>query len=76
MSEDDKEKKKRGIKEDIPTPKITFHKTFPYTMLYNPQYIKSTQVPRKPILISRNSEQVTFKLPPFKPKLLDMIAID
>ena len=33
-------------------------------------------MPRKPILISRNSESVTFKLPPFKPKLLDMIAIE
>ncbi|CAD8200548.1 unnamed protein product [Paramecium pentaurelia] len=54
----------------------TSNNVFPYNMLYNPQYIKSTQVPRKPILISRNSESVTFKLPPFKPKLLDMIAID
>ena len=45
-------------------------------MLYNPEYIPETQVPRKPILISRTSTSVTFKLPPFKPHLIDVGHID
>lgn len=39
-------------------------------MLYNPDHIKISQVPRKPILISRGSNYATFKLPPFKPEIL------
>jgi hypothetical protein len=45
-------------------------------MLYNQDFIRPTQVPRKPILLARTSESITIKLPPFKPKLIDVIGLD
>ena len=47
------------------------HSFFPFSYLYNPQYITETISPRKPVLISKNSNSITVKLPPFTPKLLD-----
>ena len=45
------------------------HSVFPFSYLYNPQYIIESIAPRKPILISKNSNSITLKLPPFNPKL-------
>jgi hypothetical protein len=49
---------------------------FPFSMLYNPMYVKSSDIPRKPILLSRGSNSATFKLPPFAPRLQDSDAIN
>ena len=42
---------------------------FPYDHLYKPRFINPSKKPRTPILVSRNSTSVTFKLPPYKPLL-------
>lgn len=47
---------------------------FPFDHLYKPLYISKTHKPRKPILISRNSSSITFKLPPYSPLLSEMEA--
>ena len=44
---------------------------FPFSHLYIPEFIIETEIPRKPILISRSSKAISFKLPPFNPKILE-----
>ena len=40
---------------------------YPFNYLYNSEYIKPTEAPTKPILISRSTNSITLKLPPFEP---------
>ncbi len=40
---------------------------FPFDHLYKQKFIPQTKIPRKPILISRNSASITLKLPPYQP---------
>ncbi|EGR33042.1 hypothetical protein IMG5_062970 [Ichthyophthirius multifiliis] len=44
---------------------------FPFSYLYNSQFIEKSKKPRCPILINRNSSQIVLKLPPFVPLLSD-----
>lgn len=45
------------------------NKYFPFNDLYNKDYIRKSKFPRKPIMVSRNSHSITFKLPPFFPEI-------
>ncbi len=40
---------------------------YPFNYLYNSDYIQPTEAPIKPILISRTTNSITLKLPPFEP---------
>jgi hypothetical protein len=49
---------------------------YPFSYLYNPDYIKAELAPPKPVLISRNSNSITLKLPPFNPIIDNMVALE
>jgi hypothetical protein len=49
---------------------------YPFSFLYNSDYIKAELAPPKPILISRNSNSITLKLPPFYPKIENLVALE
>jgi len=38
---------------------------FPFNDLYNKNLILKSRVPRKPVLIARNSTKIVMKIPPF-----------
>lgn len=47
----------------------------PFENLYKPKYIPKSQVPRKPVLIARNSNSITMKLPPYFPMIDNQKAL-
>lgn len=40
---------------------------YPFNYIYNSDYIKPSEMPQKPVLISRSTSSITLKLPPFEP---------
>ena len=40
---------------------------YPFNYLYNSEYIQPKEEPVKPVLISRSTNSITLKLPPFEP---------
>ncbi len=49
---------------------------FPYDHLYKSRFIHPSKKPRTPILVSRNSSSITFKIPPYNPLLSEATVRD
>ena len=49
---------------------------FPFDHLYKARFVNPQKKPRKPVLISRNSQSISFKFPPFKPLLSESTLRD
>jgi len=48
---------------------------YPFNFIYNTDYIKPSEAPRKPILISRSTSSITLKLPPFEPIIPETLLL-
>jgi len=48
---------------------------YPFNYLYKNEYIRSSEAPPKPVLISRSTNSITLKLPPFEPEIPETVLL-
>jgi hypothetical protein len=56
--------------------KLSSEKVHPFSAMAKDEYIPETKVPRTPILLSKTSTSMVFKLPVFKPKIPEEILLE